>query len=106
MKKIFFLLTLFFLLPFAVRAQTTAADWQVVVYADGANALKVLSSTGIVQSIPAGSLPLHVGTLPSAPLVAITPDRRALAALNFKPDERLTVTIADHGNCCKTVKLS
>jgi hypothetical protein len=39
-------------------------------------------------------------------LVAITPDRRALAALNFKPGERLTVTIADHGNCCKTVRLS
>ena len=106
MNKIFFLLTLLLLLPFAASAQNTTADWQVVVYADGANALKVLSSAGIVQSIPAGTLPMHVGAFPSAPLVAITPDRRALAALNFTPGQPLTVTIADHGNCCKTVRLS
>ena len=106
MNKFLLFLSVFLIFPFVVSAQDTKADWQVVVYADGANALKVLSSTGVVQSIPAGSLPLHVGTFPSAPLVAITPDRRALAALNFKSGERLTVTIADHGSCCKTVRLS
>ncbi|MEO8396848.1 MAG: hypothetical protein ABI700_27890, partial [Chloroflexota bacterium] len=105
MKTIFALLTLLLLLPFATHAQD-ASDWQVVVYADGSNALEVLSSKGIVQSIAAGSLPLRVGTFPSAPLVAITSDRRALATLNFTPYQRLTVTIADHGTCCKTVRLA
>ena len=44
MNKICFLFTLFLLLPFAVSAQNTTPDWQVVVYADGANALKVANS--------------------------------------------------------------
>ncbi|MBI1259247.1 MAG: hypothetical protein GC204_17410 [Chloroflexi bacterium] len=106
MKPLFTLITLVLLLPLLVSAQAATTDWQVVVYADGSNALKVLSSAGVVQSIAAGSLPLHVGTFPNAPLVAITSDRRALAALNFISNQRLTVTIADHGTCCKTVRLA
>ncbi|MEP7291996.1 MAG: hypothetical protein ABI835_09440 [Chloroflexota bacterium] len=89
----------------AVRAQTTA-DWQVVVYADGANALQVLTAEGVALSIPAGTLPLRVGFFPDSSLVAVTPDRRALAALNFTEGQRLSVTIAAFGDCCDTVTLA
>jgi hypothetical protein len=75
----------------------------VVVYADGSNVLQALSPDGISQSIPAGTLPLKVGAFPSAPLVALSPNRRAMAALNFSPGRRLSVTIAALGVCCTTV---
>ncbi len=96
---------LFGLIPLPARAQDTA-DWQVVVFADGANALQVLTADGVSLTIPSGTLPLRIGTLPSAPLVAVSEDRRALAALNFAPNQRLSVSIADHGSCCKSVRLA
>ncbi|MFN8450473.1 MAG: hypothetical protein U0521_18280 [Anaerolineae bacterium] len=93
------------LLPLVVQAQD-AAGWRVVVFAEGASALQVLSSQGVTQTIQAGSLPLHAGTLPSAPLVAASSDLRALAALSFTPGGRLTVSIAAFGTCCTTLRLA
>src|SRR4051794_28647512 len=78
----------------SVTAQDAAPAWQAVVYADGANALQVLSADGVALTIPVGTLPLKVGQFPSAPLVALSPSRRALAALNFNPGQRLSVKIA------------
>lgn len=93
------------LLSSAARAQDES-DWRVVVFAEGAGALQVLSAGGVAQTIAAGSLPLQGGTPPSAPLVAASPDLRALAALNFTPYQRLTVSIAAFGECCQTVRLA
>lgn len=108
MKKLFMCLItpfLILLLPLAVSAQENAG-WQVVVYADGANALQVLTADGIANSVSAGSLPLRVGSFPSTPLVAVTPDLRALVSLNFIPGSSLNVMIAAFGSCCKTVQLA
>ncbi len=105
MKKMTWLCVLLLILPLAVRAQETS-NWEVVVYADGANALQVLTADGVSRTIPAGTLPLHVGTFPSAPLVALSPDRRVMAALNFRPGQRLSLSIASGGSCCATVRLS
>jgi hypothetical protein len=92
------------LLPLSLsQAQNT--PWEVVVYAEGSNALQVLRADGISLTIGAGSRPLHIGSYPSTPLVAISPARRALAALNFTPYQPLSVTIAAFGSCCKTVSI-
>lgn len=104
MKRLL-LFILVILFPLTARAQD-GADWEVVVFAEGATALQVLSPEGITATIPAGSLPLHAGELPNAPLVAVSPDRRALASLNFTPYGRLTVSIAAFGSCCQTLRLA
>ena len=104
MKRLL-LVTVLFLLPLTASAQDVA-DWRVVAFAEGANALQVLSSGGIVATIQAGSLPLHAGSLPSAPLVAASADLRALASLSFVPYGRLTVSIAAFGSCCTTLRLA
>ena len=71
MKNWLLILALLLFLPLTARAQD-AAPWEVVVYADGASALQVLSAQGVSLTIPAGSLPLRVGAFPSAPLVALS----------------------------------
>ena len=78
----------------------------MAVFEDGASALKVLSAQGVSLTIPSGSLVLHKGSFPNAPLVALSANRRALAAFNFTPGGRLTVSIAANGSCCKTVRLA
>ncbi|MCC6803850.1 MAG: hypothetical protein IT319_13285 [Anaerolineae bacterium] len=103
--KILFLLSLILVLPSAAYAQD-AGEWRVVAFAEGASALQVLSADGIASTIPTGSLVLHAGALPSAPLVAASSDLRALAVLNFTPNSRLTVSIAAFGTCCTTLRLA
>ncbi len=110
MKKLTLLLVLLLLTLTASAVSTVSAqdssNWQVVVYADGANALQVLSADGVDRAIPAGTLPLKVGTFPSAPLVALSSSRATMAALNFTPGVRLSVTIAAGGGCCATWRIS
>lgn len=106
MKKLLALVSLLMLLAaFSAHAQD-AAGWRVVVYADGANALQVFTADGLTNTIGAGSLPLRVGAFPSTPLVAITPDLRALASLSFTPYASLNVVVAAYGECCKTIRLA
>jgi len=103
---IFALCILVFLsLPRTLSAQT-GSDWQVAVFEDGGSAVKVLTAQGVSLTIPSGSLVLHKGSFPNAPLVALSDNRSALAVLNFTPGGRLTVSIAANGSCCKTVRLA
>lgn len=111
-RKVFFpfaslLLCVFALSICSLPVSAQDADgWRVVAFAEGASALQVLTPSGIASTIPTGSLVLHAGTLPSAPLVAASSDLRALAVLNFTPYQRLTVSIAAFGSCCTTVRLA
>src|SRR5579871_1952904 len=108
MKKLTLLLVFLLLLTLTITSVSAqdSSDWHVVVYADGANALQVLGSDGVDRAIPAGTLPLEVGTFPSAPLVTLSSDRSTMAALNFTPGQRLSVTIAAGGGCCATWRIS
>ncbi len=103
MKQLAFIFSLLLLIPLSARAQS---DWQVVVFEEGAQAVKVLTPDGVRLSVPVGTLTLHAGTYPSTPLAAVADDFHAAAALNFTPNQPLTVSIAASGSCCKVVRLS
>lgn len=104
-KRLSLLFALLLLLPLSTYAQDTPA-WEVLAFGDGAQVIHALSPQGVAASIQAGSLPLRIGSFPSDPLVAISADRRALAALDFIPGSRLNVSIAAFGACCTTVRLA
>ena len=99
-----FALNSFFFTPSIVNAQD-ALDWGVAVFAEGTQGVSVLSADGVRSSFTVG-FPLESGTFPSAPLAAISADRRALAALDFIPGGRLVVKIAAGGTCCKALTLA
>ncbi len=88
-----------------VASAQTVPDWGIAVFAEGGQQVKVLTMDGVGASISVG-FPLNVGTFPSAPLAAISPDRHALAALDFVPGGRLIVRIAANGTCCTALRLA
>ncbi len=105
LRRLLFLLALLTLGVVTVSAQETAA-WSLLAFSEGAQVIRELTPAGVSASIPTGSIVLRAGSFPSTPLVAISADRRALAAVNFTPGDRLTVSIAAFGSCCKSISLA